>query len=859
MEKIEEIIQSVKRLDIGKTIKDEITGVIRRQVAKGEKPWARSHLKTGLIYDDFMAKHKCLWTKSDECPERYEYVRDRIKHYELDKKCKLIEPELAKEEQVLLCHDKTYFDIVKSTKGETDIEKLKKISEKYDGIYFNEYTYDCALMALGSAIKLANATLDDEIRNGFAVIRTPGHHAQREEANGFCFFNNAAIVAKHCVQNRGLKRVLILDWDVHHGQGTQSFFYDNPNVLYVSIHRYQKGKYWPELIESNFNFTGAGAGKGYNLNFPLNETGCNDGDFLLMWFNVIMPVAYEFDPELVIISAGFDAAIGCPEGCMRVKPVTYHILCHSLMSLADGRVVTLLEGGYNLSSLAESAAMTLRAMLGYPCPPIKNTSNYIELDPHDSVIQTILDVTWAVRPQWKSLSLQGRFQRFKGKDESIGGPGGDVDQRPRHAPVAIYEGTAAFANEKPEKYDLDGVCCPKDELKQAALSEEIKQLIEQTDLSIPERALEERTLLLFDDDMMKHSCLSDRSHPERPERYRSIKERLKSYGLFDRCYKLTEPSSSRRATEEEILLAHDKSLLEMLKETPTMNRKDLSTLANTMDSIYINNSTYDCALLAAGCAIEAVDQVMQRKCCNAFALIRPPGHHACQDQASGFCFFNNVVVAARYALAKYSKECNRILIVDYDFHHGNGVQRMVQDDEHFLYISLHGFNDAREYPFEQLSNYATGSKNIINIPWNDDRMGDPEYLLAFMSIVMPAAYEFNPDLVLVSSGFDAAVNDPLGRYKVSPAAYGHFIHHLLPLAGGKLIACLEGGYNLESISESAAHVVSVLLGDAPQALQLRADKMSQSAILSMRNVISYHKSNYKLLCLDYDLPSDEID
>lgn len=184
---------------------------------------------------------------------------------------------------------------------------------------------------------------------------------------------------------------------------------------------------------------------------------------------------------------------------------------------------------------------------------------------------------------------------------------------------------------------------------------------------------------------------------------------------------------------------------------------------------------------------------------------------------------------------------------------------MVQDDESILYISLHAFNDAREYPFEQLSNYTTGSKNIINIPWNDDRMGDPEYVLAFMNIIMPVAYEFNPDLVLVSSGFDAAINDPLGRYKVTPAAYGHFIHHLLPLASGKLIACLEGGYNLESISESSAHVVSVLLGDPPLALPLIGRSISQSAILTMRNVISYHKSNYELLCLDYDLPSDQVD
>lgn len=841
MDMIEELVDNVEKLDIGK---------FWPLGSKISKPWQKSELKTGLIYDDFMAEHKCLWTKSDECPERYECVRDRFKHYKLIEQCQILEPQVATKDQVLLAHDEQYYEVVRSTKGEKDLEKLKQISEKYDGIYFNEHTYDVAMLALGSSIKLADAVLDNkELKNGFVLIRTPGHHAQRTEANGFCFFNNAAIVAKHCVEKRGLKRVLIIDWDVHHGQGTQSFFYNDPNVLYVSIHRYERGKYWPELIESNFNFTGQGAGKGFNLNFPLNEIGCNDADFLLMWFNVILPVAYEFNPELVIISAGFDAAIGCPEGRMRVKPTTYHTLCHSLMSLADGKVVALLEGGYNLVSLAEGAAMTLRALLGYPSPKID--MRFIEMTQHKSVVQTILDVIWAIRPQWQMLSLQGSFERFS-KDDSASSPGGDVDQRPRYAPVATYEGTNSGGEEnKPEKFDLEGVCCVKDEAEQAAVKEEIEMIINQTDLSVPEKALKERTLLIFDDLMALHK--SRISHPEKPARYTRIKSHLQQAGLLDRC----SIGSSRRATEDEIALAHDRSLIELLKKTPTMSTKELLELGNKMDSIYINNSTYDCALLAAGCAIEAVDRVMSRSHSNAFALIRPPGHHAGYNESAGFCFFNNVVVAARYALKNYPDTCKRILMVDYDFHHGNGVQKLVQDEENILYISLHGYNDANEYPGEQLSNYNTGSKNIINIPWNDDKMADTEYIMAYLSIVLPAAHEFNPDLVLVSSGFDAAINDPLGSYKVSPAAYGHFIHHLLPLASGKLVACLEGGYNLDSISESAAHVVSVLLGDSPQSLPLKAP--SQAAILSMKNVISYHKSNYRLLCLDYDLPSDQVE
>lgn len=843
---MDNLVEDVDKLSISQTTRSIPRS--KPSSADSVKPWSKRDLKTGLIFDDFMTQHKCIWCKADECPERYECIRDRFAYYNLVDQCEVYQSREATPEEILLAHDKNYFELLKSTKGEKDVEKLKSVSEKYDGVYINEHTFDVAMLAAGSAIELANAVVDGiKIRNGFALIRTPGHHAQKAEPNGYCYFNNAAIVARHCRQNRNMKRILIVDWDVHHGQGTQYSFYDDPNVFYVSIHRYEKGKYWPELIESNFNFTGLDKGKGYNLNLPLNETGCNDADFLLMWFNVILPIAYEFNPELVIVSAGYDAAIGCPEGKMRVKPVTYHILCQSLLGLADGKMVVLLEGGYNLLSLAEGAAMTLRALIGYPCPRLDES--FIELTPHNSVIRTILDSIWALRPKWKMLQLQGSFERFK--PDSGASQGGDVDQRLKYAPVATYEGTSSYSDSKPEKYELDGVSCPKDDAQQAAVCEEIKSIISRTDLSVPQNYLAKRTYLIFDDQMVLHKCLT--SHPEKPERYISIKKLLQDYGLFDRC----TIGVSRMATEDEIARVHSKSLIETMKKTSAMSTQKLLELGNSFDSIYINQSTYKCALLAAGCAIEAVDNVMNRNCSNAFALIRPPGHHASHDIAAGFCFFNNVVVAAKYALDNYKDTCKRVLIVDYDFHHGNGVQRLVQNDDNILYISIHGYDDANEYPMEQLSNFSSGSKNIINIPWNDDRMGDPEYILAYLSIVLPCAYEFNPDLVLVSSGFDAAINDPLGRYKVSPAAYGHFIHHLLPLASGKLVACLEGGYNLKSISESAAHVVSILLGDPPQILQLKPP--SQSAILSVKNVISYHKSDYKLLCLDYDLPSDEVE
>lgn len=797
-----------------------------------------------------MLKHDCRWTESDECPKRYSAIKDRLHELKLIEQCELLPSRFATKEDILLAHDEAYYESVLSTKGYVDdegLEKLKQLSSKFDGVYFNEFTYECAMLAAGCSLSLTDAVIEERLKNGFALIRTPGHHAMKEEANGYCIFNNAAIAAKNALTKHNLERILIVDWDIHHGQGTQSFFYDDPRVLYISIHRYEKGKFWPELIESNYNFTGAAEAKGFNMNIPLNETGTNDGDYLSMWFNVILPVAYEFDPELVIVSAGYDAALGCPEGEMRLKPVTYHTLSNSLMSLANGKVVCLLEGGYNLVSLAEGAALTLRTLLGYPCPPIDH--RYIEMSLHQSAIQSILDVIWALRPQWKLLSIQGKYSR---SDPDIGvTAGGPTENRTKYGPIVEFQGDISTSGKKLDKYDLNGVACVKDQAKQDALTSEIKEIIANTDLSIPSATFEKQTYLVYDDIMLKHKCKL--SHPEKPGRYTGIMKRLNALDLVSRC----TIGKSRQATFEELELAHDRDYIEKLKTTRLMSPKELGDMASKWDSIYLNEFSYECAITAAGCCLQAVDQVMNRKNLNAFAIIRPPGHHAGKDYAAGFCLFNNAVVAGRYALDKYGESCKRVLIFDYDIHHGDGVQALVQDDERFLYISIHRYDDAAAYPYKTLSNYSNGGKNIINIPWNDHIMTETEYMMAMFNIVLPCAYEFNPDLVIISSGFDAAINDPLGQYKVQPSAYGHFIHHMKPLAGGKMVVCLEGGYNITSIAESSAHVLSVLLGDPPK--RLKMNEPSEAALITMRNVIGFEKTYYKMLQFDSDLPDDVIE
>jgi histone deacetylase 6 len=272
-----------------------------------------------------------------------------------------------------------------------------------------------------------------------------------------------------------------------------------------------------------------------------------------------------------------------------------------------------------------------------------------------------------------------------------------------------------------------------------------------------------------------------------------------------------------------------------------MSTEQLKHEALRLDSIYFNNSTFECAKLAAGGAIEACRAVVQGAVRNAIAIIRPPGHHAESTQPSGFCIFNNVPIATRVCQADYPTECRKVLILDWDVHHGNGIQHAFYDDPNVLYISLHVYRDGNFYPNLPDGNLdycgeGPGEGKNINIPWAEHGMGDAEYIYAFQEIVMPTAREFDPDLVIISAGFDAAEGDLLGGCFVTPAGYGHMTYMLKSLAKGKLVVCLEGGYNLRSIARSALAVTRVLLGEQPDRLHEDSFQVRDSAVHTVDQV-----------------------
>ena len=222
-------------------------------------------------------------------------------------------------------------------------------------------SFQAARLAAGAAIDLADAVLDGRVDNGFAALRPPGHHAEADRPMGFCLFNNVAVVAQHLRQRRGLERVLVLDWDVHHGNGTQHSFYDDPSVLYASLHQYP---FYPGTGAAEE--LGAGDGEGFTVNVPM-PAGAVDDDYLAAFRDVVVPVAERFNPEFVLVSAGFDAHANDPLASVSLTTAAFAAMADAMTDLADrtaaGRIVLLLEGGYDLAALGESVDTVLDRLL----------------------------------------------------------------------------------------------------------------------------------------------------------------------------------------------------------------------------------------------------------------------------------------------------------------------------------------------------------------------------------------------------------------------------------------------------------------------------------------------------------------
>ncbi len=320
------------------------------------------------------------------------------------------------------------------------------------------------------------------------------------------------------------------------------------------------------------------------------------------------------------------------------------------------------------------------------------------------------------------------------------------------------------------------------------------------------RAPSSPTGLAADEISLEHETGS--RHPERPERFSAVLDSLGSAGLTETLYAIP----SRQAVEDELALCHSREYIALARRDIVSGAHHLSTGDTTVGA-----RSYDVALSAAGGVLAAVDVVMTAKVRNAFCVQRPPGHHATAERGMGFCIFNNVAVAARYAQQKHGLD--RVLIADWDVHHGNGTQDIFYEDTSVLFFSTHQspWYPGTGMPGETGSGAAQGT--TINCPFPSGA-GREEILGAFRAKLLGAARDFRPDLVFISAGFDSRLGDPLGEFTLSDEDFSELTSLMMEIAdvscGGRLVSVLEGGYNLEGLaSAAAAHVRTLTEASAP--------------------------------------------
>jgi histone deacetylase 6 len=319
---------------------------------------------TGIVFDERFRLHAAPYDHPER-PARLAAIESRLERDGLTARCRRIPAREATREELLAVHTPGHV-------ARIDATALHPLTQLDEDTYAVAESAFAARLAAGALIDLTLAVASGELANGFALLRPPGHHAEADHAMGFCLFNNVAIAARAAQAGRetgngtpragGSTRVLIADWDLHHGNGTQHTFQDDPGVLYFSTHQFP---FYPGT--GLVNETGGPKARGRTVNVPW-PGGMGDAEYLAAFDRVLLPVARVFAPDLVLVSAGFDAAEGDPLGSMRISPAGYAAMTARLLALASGRLVLALEGGYALDAIAASAAACLRVLLGAPPP-----------------------------------------------------------------------------------------------------------------------------------------------------------------------------------------------------------------------------------------------------------------------------------------------------------------------------------------------------------------------------------------------------------------------------------------------------------------------------------------------------------
>lgn len=326
-------------------------------------------LPTAIVVDQSYARHE-PGRHHPERPERItalvswaEEVRDSIE---------ALPPRYATVEEICRAHDPAYVERLAATARQTLVHFDPDTAACAD-------TYDTARLAAGGFLTLLEAIVQGGVENGFALVRPPGHHAEFRKAMGFCFFNNVAIGAEHLRHRFGVERILILDWDVHHGNGTQHFYEQDPNVLYLSLHQ------WPLYPGTgNVSEVGTGAGRGFTVNLPL-PAGTGDAEIYYLARDIIRPIGLAFRPDFILVSAGFDGHRRDPLADLALTDIGYRYLARTVIDIAyataGGRIALVLEGGYDLTALVQCTHAVTRELAGerpqLPEPPVTDLTKVL--------------------------------------------------------------------------------------------------------------------------------------------------------------------------------------------------------------------------------------------------------------------------------------------------------------------------------------------------------------------------------------------------------------------------------------------------------------------------------------------------
>ncbi|KAJ4927310.1 hypothetical protein JOQ06_015043 [Pogonophryne albipinna] len=402
---------------------------------------------TGLVYDSQMQKHQCTCGDNSCHPEhagRVQSIWSRLNETGFRSQCERIPSRKATLEELQSVHSEKHVLLF----GTNPLNRLKLDNRKLAGILserifvmlpcggvgvdidtvWNElHTWVASRVAAGCVTDLALKVAQGELKNGFAVVRPPGHHANHSSPLGFCFFNSVAIAAKQLQHKLHVSKILIVDWDVHHGNGTQEAFYNDPSVLYISLHRYDNGNFFPG--SGHPSEVGAGAGEGFNVNVGwtggLNPP-MGDAEYLAAFRAVVMPIAHEFSPDVVLVSAGFDAVEGhlSSLGGYKVTAKCFGFLTRQLMSLAGGRVVLALEGGHDLKAICDASEACVSALLGMEVEPL--SQSVLDQKPCENAVQSLQRVIQVQGEYWHSVKdsavdlsyLQAQRRRLRRDSDS---------------------------------------------------------------------------------------------------------------------------------------------------------------------------------------------------------------------------------------------------------------------------------------------------------------------------------------------------------------------------------------------------------------------------------------------------------